>query len=200
MYDHIFCDSVKHANSHVTTPLIPCVTPSGGEKNPHTAWHALPVHSSHHGGWHPMPNKGPRLSPWMHTSINLSPCLRSTQAWQSLWNKVKRDSSPKTQRLRCLRSNLLSVLPHTRRRRLWSKSQAARILFTVLPTANLHQNRRIISTRRRGAEMKRFALTIRINCLLGLWSDWLELHASLMWPTSVSVASQNFADASLRHT
>ena len=36
-----FYESVRHANSHVTTPLIPCGPPSGGEKNTQTTWHAL---------------------------------------------------------------------------------------------------------------------------------------------------------------
>ena len=38
-------------------------------------------------------------------------------------------------------------------------------LFTMLRTDKLLRNRRIISTHRRGAEMKPLSLTIRINCL-----------------------------------
>ena len=39
--DHIFYESVKHAYIHVTTPLIPCVTPSGDEKSKLTMLDAL---------------------------------------------------------------------------------------------------------------------------------------------------------------
>ena len=70
-----------------------------------------------------------------------------------------------------LRSDLLCVLPHTRRRQLWHLAARlnlwteARSLFTMLQTDNLLRIHWIISARRRGAEIFRLSLTIRINCL-----------------------------------
>ena len=52
----------------------------------------------------------------------------------------------------------------------------ARRLFTMFQTENLLQNWRIISTCRRGAEMKHVSLTIQINCL----SSWAVVR--LLWP------------------
>ena len=56
---------------------------------------APPVHSSHHGGWHPIQwLRVPRLPcvGWMHISINLSPCLRRTRAHdnhrETVWSET----------------------------------------------------------------------------------------------------------------
>ena len=65
------------------------------------------------------------------------------------------------------------------------------------------RNRRIIITRRQEAEMKRSSLTIQTNCLCafsGCGQTPSTSTPALMRPNTVSVASQNFADTSLRHT
>ena len=85
---------------------------------------APPVHSSHHDGCHLMPwLRSHGFHPWVGcTHLSVSPhYLRCTRPRPSLWNSVKRDLSMKTQGLQCPRSHFLCVLPHTRRRRLWSK-------------------------------------------------------------------------------
>ena len=110
---------------------------------------------------------------WTQASISLSPCLRRTQTRPSLWYKENRDSSLKIRCLHCLRSYTLCLLPHSRRRRLYSKVSlghlarrrdqypAAKSCLWMVPTDIRLPNRRIICVRRRGAEMKRFILTIR---------------------------------------
>ena len=46
-YDHFFHESVRHAYNHVTKPVIPCGTPSVGEKSTHTWFaHRKGPHSS----------------------------------------------------------------------------------------------------------------------------------------------------------
>ena len=72
----------------------------------------------------------------------------------------------------------------------------ARNLFTML------RIRRIISTCIRGAEMKWLSLTVQINCLVfsGFAQNLPTSTPPLMWPTTVSVALQTFADTSLQHT
>ena len=101
------------------------------------------------------------------------PLPRRTRTWPSMWYKENRDSSLKIQCLHRLRSHTLCLLPHSRRRRLCSKVSlghlagrrdqypAARSRFQMVRTDIRLPNRRIICLRRRGAEMKRFALTIR---------------------------------------
>ena len=121
-----------------------------------------------------------------------------------------RDSSLKIQYLYCLRSQTLCFLPHSRRRRLCSRVSlghaagrgdqypAARSHFRMVRTDIHLPNRRTICIRWRGAEMKRFVLTI--------WSSWrfsrgVEIFIEpprFLW-RGHSVASQNFAYASLRH-
>ena len=110
---------------------------------------------------------------WTQASINLSPCLRRTRTRPSLWYKENRDSSLKIQCLHCLRSPTLCLLPHSRRRRLCSKvslghlagrryqNPVARSRLRMVRTDIRLPNRQIICIRRRGAEMKRFVLTIR---------------------------------------
>ena len=172
---------------------------------------------------HPFPSTTTRslLSPWwdwvvmvtvsvLDVYISLSPCLWRTRTWLSLGNSVKRDSALKTQCFQCLRSIFLCVLPHRRRRPLWYKVNLGhlagslgwypevRSLFAMLQTDNLLCNQRVISTPRGRAEIKLLFLTIRINCL----SSWVVvrlIHHPLMWLTSISVVSQNFADTSLQH-
>ena len=110
---------------------------------------------------------------WTQASISLSPCLRRTRTRPSLWYRENRDSSLKIQCLYCLRSHTLCLLPHSRRRRLCSKVSlghlagrldqypVARSRLRMIRTDIRLPNRRIICIRRRGAEMKRFVLTIR---------------------------------------
>lgn len=110
---------------------------------------------------------------WTQASISLSPCLRRTRTRPSLWYRENRDSSLKIQCLHCLWSHTLCLLPHSRRRRLCSKVSlghlagrrdqypAARSRLRMVRTDIRLRNRRIICIRRRGAEMKRFVLTIR---------------------------------------
>ena len=215
----ILYESVKHAYSHVTTPLIPCVIPCwrrgehvyavvcsptgtlpflgklqptcGGHHAANLAQWKVGLSMSriqnpiwpqtclrgfrsglgavHRRGKHTNAEKpdvplvvegsiqhhqftpltmathtlieGPRLPSvgWMHTSISLSPCLRCTQAWSSLWNSMKQHSSLKTHCLQCLRYNLLNILRRTRRRRLWSKAHLAGRLNWYLAARSLLQ-------------------------------------------------------------
>ena len=126
-----------------------------------------PAHSSPHGGLHPIPLDR------MQASISLSPCLRRTQTRPSLWYRENWDSSLKIQCLHYVRSYTLCLLPHSRWRRLCSKMSlghlagcrnqypVARSGLRMVRSDNRHPNRRIISICRRGAEMKRFVLTIQ---------------------------------------
>ena len=106
-------------------------------------------------------------------SISLSPCLRRTRIQPSLWYKENRDSTLKIQCLHCLSSHTLCLLSHSWRRRLCSKVSlghmagrrnqypAARSRLWMVRTDIRLPTWRIICIRRRGAEMKRFVLTIR---------------------------------------
>ena len=111
---------------------------------------------------------------WTQASISLSPCrVRHTRTRPSQWYRENRDSSLKIQCLHCLRSHTLYLLRHSRRHRLCSKVNLghlagrrdqyppARCRLRMVRTDIHLQNRRIICIRRRGAEMKRFVLTIR---------------------------------------
>ena len=113
----------------------------------------------------------------MHGSIGLSPRLWCARARPSSWNSVEGDSWLKSQCILCLRSHLLWVLPHTAAYPLWSKVNLGHLgtrlnrepttisLFTIIWTDNLYWNWRIVSTRRREADMKQLSLCIRIHCL-----------------------------------
>ena len=106
----------------------------------------------------------------LQASISLSPCLRRTRTQPSLWYRENRDSSLKIQSLHCLRSHTLCLLSHSRQRRLCSKVSrdqypAARSRLRMVRTDIRLPNRRIICIRSRGAEMKRFVLTIRNSWL-----------------------------------
>ena len=117
---------------------------------------------------------GPRFPSlgWTQASISLSLCLRRTRTRPPLWYRENWDSL-KIQCVHCLRSHTLCFLPHSRRRRLCSKGSlghldgrrdqypAARSRLRMVWTDIRFPNRRIICIRRRGAEMKRFDLTIR---------------------------------------
>ena len=171
------------------------------------AGHCLGCTQSYAGSWlHLLRPLG-----WMQASI---PCLRRTRTRPSLWYRENRDSSLKIQCLHCLRSHTLCLLPHSRRRCLCSKVSlghlaghrdqypATRSHLRMVRTDIRLPNRRIICIRRRGAEIKRFVLTIRSS-----WrsSRGVEIFIEpprflLMWSASLSVASQNFAYASIRHT
>ena len=178
---------------------------------------APPVHSSYYGGWHPIPwltDHGYR--PWVgwmtHLSIQFPLACgahehdhncEATRSQIHYWKHVC---------LQCLRSQRLCVLPHTRRGHLWSKvnlghmakrldrSTAARSLFTILRTDNLLRNRRIISTCRPGAETKRLSLTVQLSLSSGCGQTPPTSTPPLIWPTSVFVALQIFAEASLGPT
>ena len=118
---------------------------------------------------------GPRFPSlgWMEASISLSPCLQRTLTRPSLWYKEKQDSSLKNQCLHCLRSHILCLLPHSRRRRLcskvslghlaghWDQYPAAQSRLRIVRTDIRVPSRQIICIRRQGAEMKRFILTIQ---------------------------------------
>ena len=123
--------------------------------------------------------------------INLCPWLQRIRTRPSLWNSVKRDLLLKKQCLQCLRSHLLCVLPHTRRRRLWSninpgnlpgrpdRRPIARSMFTMIRPDNLLPNRLIISSPRRGPRWNDCACPFGSTVgIFGLWADSSELHAS----------------------
>ena len=126
---------------------------------------------------------GPRFPSfgWMQASISLSPCLRHTRTRPSLWDRENRDSSLKIQCLYCPGSHTMCLLPHPRQRRLCSKVSLGNLAgrrdqypvprthLRMVPTDIRLPNRRIICIRRRGAEMKRFILTIR--------SSWRSSHS-----------------------
>ena len=134
---------------------------------PHPPWWIAP---------HTMTD-GPRFPSlgWRQASISLSLCLRYTRTWPSLWYRENRDSSLKIQRLHCLRSYILRLLPHSRRRRLCSKPRkspgrlagcrdqytVARRHVRMVRTDIRLPNRRIICIGRRGTKVKQFVLTIR---------------------------------------
>ena len=104
-------------------------------------------------------------------------------------------------------SHILCIFSHTRLRSLLFKvsmghlmgrpdpKPAARSLFTIIRT-DFHKIRRIISTRRRGAETKPLSLTIRINYLSSRIVVRILRPERLCWCGCVA----NFADATLRHT
>ena len=110
---------------------------------------------------------------WTQASISLSPCLRRTQTRPSLWYRENQGSSLKIQCLQCLRFHTLCLLPHSQRHRLCSKVSlghlagcrdqypVARSHLRIVRTDICLSNRRIMCIRRRGAEMKRFVMTIR---------------------------------------
>ena len=117
---------------------------------------------------------GPRFPSlvWTQTSISLSPWLRCTRTRPPLWYRKNQNSSLKTQCPHCLRSHTLCLLPHARHRLCSNVSlghlagrrsqyPAARSRLRMVRTDIRLPNRRIICIRRRGAEMKRFVLTIR---------------------------------------
>ena len=150
---------------------------------------------------------------WTQASISLSPCLQCTWTGPSLWYRENRDSSMKIRCLHCLRSHTLCLLLHSRRRRLCSKMSLGHLAGwrDQYPVARSHfrmvrndihlPNWRIICICRRGAEMKRLVLW-PFRAVDGLpWCG--DFHRTstlpLMWSASLSVASQNFAYASLRH-
>ena len=134
------------------------------------------------GGWHTMRYLGPRL--------DTRPLLRHTRPWPSLWNDVKRDSSLKTWCFQCLKSHLMCILPpHT---------VASPVIWRSPPKSvdHLHAQKR----------SRDKTIAPDHSDELSVFSDygWAVTPPTstvpLMWPSSVSVASQNFADASLQHT
>ena len=121
---------------------------------------------------------GPRFPSlgWTETSSSLSPCLWRTRTRPPLWYRQNRDSSLNIQYLHCLRFPTLCLLPYSWRRHLCSRLSlghlagrrdqypVARSRLRMVRTDIRLLNRWIICIRRRGAEMKRFMLTI--------WSSW----------------------------
>ena len=131
----------------------------------------------------------------------------------SLWHRENRDSSLKMQCLHCLRSHTLCLLPHSWWCRLCSKVSlghlagrrdqypVAQSCLRTVRTDIRFPNERIICIRKPRSEMKQFILTI--------WSSWrsscgmeifIRTTLPMMWSASLSIASQNFAYAFLRHT
>ena len=154
---------------------------------------------------------GPR-SPslgWMRASISLSPRLWRTANRPSLWFRENRDSSLKIQCFHCLRSHTQCLLPHSRRRRLCSKVSlgplagrrdqylAARSRLRMVRADILLPNRWIICIRRQGAVISDYSEQLMVFPWRGDFHRTSTLP--LMWSASLSVASQNFAYASLRH-
>ena len=82
---------------------------------------APPVHSSHYGGWHPMPwLRGQGYSPvgWMDASMSpLLPVARGTRPRPWAWSKTHHSRYSASSAW----GPKFCVLPHIRRRRLWSK-------------------------------------------------------------------------------
>ena len=107
---------------------------------------------------------GPRFPSlgWTQVSISSSPCLRRTRY------RENRDSSLKIQCLHCLRFHTLCLLPHSRGDKVslghlagrHDQYPAARMCLRMFRSDICLPNRWIIYKRRRGAEMKRFILTI----------------------------------------
>ena len=117
---------------------------------------APPVHSSHHKNigrhtvhnivswlypkqWQPWwmtrhaMNMGPRLPSLgrKHAFISLSPCLWHPRARPPLCNRVKWNSSLKTQRLQWLKSHDLCIFLNIRRRCIWSKVKLGYLLGRI---------------------------------------------------------------------
>ena len=145
-------------------------------------------------------------------NLSVSPLVLLCEgARPSLWNSITRDWSLKTRCLQWPRSHLLhggvafdslqsqSGTPGGTPRPI-DRNQKPTMPWT---DKRLRNRRIIISTRRQEAEMKRLSLTIQTNCLCafsGCGQTPSTPTPALMRPKTVSVASQNFADTSLRHT
>ena len=71
---------------------------------------------------------------WMDIFVSLSPCPRRTWARPSLWKSVKGNLSLKIQCLQCLRTHLLCVLSHSRRRRLTQSGSDLGDFHSGIPT------------------------------------------------------------------
>ena len=134
-----------------------------------------PVHSSPHGGLHPISwLTGHNFHHFrLEAGINQPLPLRRTLTWPSLWYREPWDSSLKIQCLHCLRSHTPCLLTHSRRRRLCSKVSLGHlagrrnqymVARSCLWMSGCLPNWRIICICIRGAEMKRFGLTI--------WMSW----------------------------
>ena len=118
--DKVLAKTPRHTKKHTITQKPDVLLAVDGSIQHHQFIFLLCRMASH------IMTEGPRLPSvgWMHAFISLPPCLRRTRARPSLRNRVKRESSQKTQCFQCLqcpRSHLQCVLPHTRQRRLSSK-------------------------------------------------------------------------------
>ena len=140
----------------------------------------------------------------MQASISLSSCLRRSRTRPSLWYGKNRDSSLKIQCLHCLRFHTRCLLPNSRRHCLCSKLSlghpavrrdqypAARSRLRMVRTDIRLPNRPTICIRRRGADMKRFVLTIRSSWRSSRGDFHRTSTLSLMWSVSLSDALQKF--------
>ena len=184
----------------------------------------MPVHGSiQHNQLTPPPwwiaphtmTDGPRFPSldWMQASISLSPCLRRTRTRPSMWYRENRDSSLKIQCLHCLRSHTLCLLPHSRWHRLCSK----------VSLGHLAGRREQYPVARSRLRMVQYDIRLpksadHLHSQTRSWDEavcsdhseqltvfpWRgDFHRTsmlpLMWSASLSVASQNFAYAPLRH-
>ena len=167
-----------------------------------------------HGGFHPITwltgHDFHHYAGHGHQSASpLAYSLRRTQTRPSLWYRENRDASVKIQCLHCLRSHTLCLLPRSRQCRLCSKVSLGhlaghrdqypvarshlRIFRTDIRLPNLHLQTRSRDEAVRSDHSEQ--LTVFPWCGHFHWTSTLPL----MWSASLSVASQNFAYASLRH-
>ena len=161
---------------------------------------------------------------WTQALISLFPCLRRTWTRRSLWYRENQDSSLKIQCLHCLRSHTLCLLPHSRRRRLCSKVSLGHLAGCRDQYPAARSRLRMDRTRtfpspppppppkkkKKPADHLHLQTRSRDEAVRSDHSEQLTVfpwrgyfHRTstlpLMWWANLSVASQNFAYASLRH-
>ena len=168
---------------------------------------APPVHSSHHGEWHPILwLRGRCYRPWvgcMHLSVSPLACGSNEldhhceTAWSeihhwrhSAWSPAFCEFSPHMAASPVIQSQ--SWIPGGRPRPISSIQKHVYNSPNWQPPPKLADHLHAQTKSRMG---KRLSLTIQMKCLASPTSTPL-----LVWPISVSVASQNCADTSLWHT
>ena len=169
---------------------------------------------------------GPRFPSlgWTQASISLSPCPRRTRTQTSLWYRENRDSSLKIQCLHCQRSHTLCLLPPLMAALAVLQSEPRTSGWTTRPISSGQKLSRNDSNRHpppksadhlqlhsqmmsrdegvcsdHSEQLRVFPWHVGTGCShkiqICAWTSTLPL----MWSASLSVASFNFAYASLRH-
>ena len=156
---------------------------------------------------------GPRfpLLGWTQASISLSPCLRRTRTRPSLWYRENRDSSLKIQCLHCLRSHTwcppLSVaspvLQSEPRTSGWTPRPISGGQKPSANGSNWHPPPKSADHLHSQTRCRDEVVHSDHSSQLTVFPWRGDFHRTptlpLMWSASLSVASQNFAYASLRH-